>query len=486
MFSGRRRWLLLVIGGPGLAGRRRRAALGFDEVADEGLFKGFGAALLDQSGGHVAVEHLARMHHRHAVAAFGLVHEVGGNEDRHPVAPRQLDEQPPECIARYWIDPGGRLVQNQQFGLVHHGDCQRQALAYAQRQAGRQAVDDFHQAEALHHLFDAARNVLRGHAEQLGVQLQVLAYRDFAVERERLGHVADAAAGAQIMRVHFMAEQPGPTLARRQQAGKHLHRRGLAAPVGAEEAEDFTAPDAEGHAVDGNEVAKAHGQPLGFDGDIVRAVLRQRRNDNRLVSALFLFREQADECLFQVRAACSCQQFLRRTGGEDLAVVDGGQPVEALCLIHVGGGHDHAHAGAVGADAFDQIPELCARQRVHASRRLIENQKIRVMNQRAAQAEFLLHAPGQLACRALQEFEQASGLGELIDPLAALCGAMTEQAREELQILLDRERRIQVFAQSLRHVGDARAHFLAMGLAGHVATQHLDRALLDDAHTRQQ
>ena len=369
---------------------------------------------------------------------------------------------------------------------MHHGDCQRQALAYAQRQAGRQAVDDFHQAEALHHLFDAARNVLRGHAEQLGVQLQVLAYRDFAVERERLGHVADAAAGAQIMRVHFMAEQPGPTLARRQQAGKHLHRRGLAAPVGAEEAEDFTAPDAEGHAVDGNEVAKAHGQPLGFDGDIVRAVLRQRRNDNRLVSALFLFREQADECLFQVRAVCCLQQFLRRTGGEDLAVVDGGEPVEALCLIHVGGSHDHAHAGAVGADALDQIPELRARQRVHASRRLIENQKIRVMNQRAAQAEFLLHAPGQLACRALQEFEQASGLSQFVDPLAALCGAMTEQAREELQILLDRERRIQVFAQSLRHVGDARAHQLAVGLAGHVATQHLDRALLDDAHTRQQ
>ena len=63
---------------------------------------------------------------------------------------------------------------------------------------------------------------------------------------------------------------------------------------------------------------------------------------------------------------------------------------------------------------------------------------------------------------------------------------MTEQAREELQILLDRERRVQVLAQSLRHVGDARANLLAMGFAGHIATQHLDRALLDDAHTRQQ
>ena len=158
----------------------------------------------------------------------------------------------------------------------------------------------------------------------------------------------------------------------------------------------------------------------------------------------------------------------------------------ALGLVHVGGGHDHAHAGAINADTVNKIPELRSRQRVHAGRRLIENQKIRVMDQRAAQAELLLHAPGEFACRALQEFEQPGGLGELIDALAALCGSMTEQAREELQILLDRERRIQVLAQPLRHIGDARAHLLAMRLAAHVAAQHLDGALLDDAYASQQ
>ena len=144
------------------------------------------------------------------------------------------------------------------------------------------------------------------------------------------------------------------------------------------------------------------------------------------MSALFLFRQQADERLFQIRAACSFQQLLRCAGGEDLPVVDGGQPIEALGLVHVGRGHDHAHAGAIGADTLDQIPELGTRQRVHAGRRFIKDQEIRVVDQRAAQAELLLHAPGELACRARQEFEQAGGLGELIDPLAALCGAMTE------------------------------------------------------------
>jgi len=58
------RWRLnRRIGGLGGAGGSDRAALRLDEVADEGLFEGFSAALLDQLGGHVAVEHLARMHH---------------------------------------------------------------------------------------------------------------------------------------------------------------------------------------------------------------------------------------------------------------------------------------------------------------------------------------------------------------------------------------------------------------------------------------
>src|SRR5256885_6178097 len=35
----------------------------------------------------------SRMHHGHAVAALGLVHEVGGDEDGHAVAPRQRSEE---------------------------------------------------------------------------------------------------------------------------------------------------------------------------------------------------------------------------------------------------------------------------------------------------------------------------------------------------------------------------------------------------------
>jgi hypothetical protein len=43
------------------------------------------------------------------------------------------------------------------------------------------------------------------------------------------------------LRIDRLTEQPGLPLAGGQQAGEHLHRRGLAAAVGAEKAEDLAA-----------------------------------------------------------------------------------------------------------------------------------------------------------------------------------------------------------------------------------------------------
>ncbi len=83
----------------------------------------------------------------------------------------------------------------------------------------------------------------------------------------------------------------------------------------------------------------------------------------------FLGGQQGDEGGLQ-RAACRSAPAVRRAaGGQYLAIVHGHQPVEALGFVHVGGGHQHAHAGAGGADAGDQVPELGAGQRVDAGGR---------------------------------------------------------------------------------------------------------------------
>ena len=63
----------------------------------------------------------------------------------------------------------------------------------------------------------------------------------------------------------------------------------------------------------------------------------------------------------------------------------------------------------------------------------------------------------------------------------ALGAALAEQPGEEVGVLEDRQRRVEVLAQALRHVGDARAGRPAKARVGHVAAEHLDLPLLDAA-----
>ena len=79
--------------------------------------------------------------------------------------------------------------------------------------------------------------------EQAGVQVQVLPHRQLGVEREGLRHVADAArAACPRRRSAGRTARPAPRW-RGSRPRQHLHRRRLAAAVGAEEAEDLAALD---------------------------------------------------------------------------------------------------------------------------------------------------------------------------------------------------------------------------------------------------
>ena len=57
----------------------------------------------------------------------------------------------------------------------------------------------------------------------------------------------------------------------RQQAAQHLHRRRLAAAVGAEEAEDLTALDPEADMIDRNEIAESLRQAVRLDDHLLLA-----------------------------------------------------------------------------------------------------------------------------------------------------------------------------------------------------------------------
>jgi hypothetical protein len=111
------------------------------------------------------------------------------------------------------------------------------------------------------------------------------------------------------------------------------------------------------------------------------------------------------------------------------------------------------------------------------------------VDERAAQAELLLHAARQLAGGTVDEGGEACGFRQLGNPPFTFGTGMAEQAGEKIDVLGHRERRVEIAAESLRHVGDARADAAAMTAAGHIAAQHLDAAGLQAArtcHQRQQ
>jgi len=91
---------------------------------------------------------------------------------------------------------------------------------------------------------------------ELRVQFQVLCEGEFGVEGKVLRHEADAIARLQVARVERAPEKFRRAFRRRRQAGQHPHRCRLAAPVRAEESEDFAALDFEIHVIDRGEFAE--------------------------------------------------------------------------------------------------------------------------------------------------------------------------------------------------------------------------------------
>ena len=144
------------VGGSTIAADTGRATPGrLFQIADKGVLKRGDAARLTRFGRRIGRQHPAGIHQRNAVAALGLVHEMGGDEDRHALIARQLDQQLPEAVARQGVDARGRLVEDEHLRFVDHGDRERQALADAERQIRRALVEIIVEAEALDQLGDA-------------------------------------------------------------------------------------------------------------------------------------------------------------------------------------------------------------------------------------------------------------------------------------------------------------------------------------------
>src|ERR1043166_5164883 len=105
-----------------------------------------------------------------------------------------------------------------------------------------------------------------------GVELEVLEHGEIVVETVALRHVADPAPDPLGLLHHVHPDDVGAPRAGRDQPGEHPDGGGLAAPVGAEESEDFSPCHVEVEALDRHDRAEDLAEPAGYDPGAVAGI----------------------------------------------------------------------------------------------------------------------------------------------------------------------------------------------------------------------
>ena len=142
----------------------------------------------------------------------------------------------------------------------------------------------------------------------------------------------------------------------------------------------------------------------------------------------------------------------------------------ALGLVHVVGRHQDRGAGVREVEQL--LPETAPRFRVDRTGRLVEEQQLRRMHDRAGQRQALLlpaaHGAGELRRLRLQ----VVGLEQGVDPLAARRARQALHAGEEQQVLAHAE--VLVQRELLGHVPHPPPQ--GLGLRRDAQAEHLDLA----------
>ena len=197
-----------------------------------------------------------------------------------------------------------------------------------------------------------------------------------------------------------------------------------------------------------------------------------------------LRRQQRDERLFERGRAGVRPEVGRGASREHFARVHRGKPIEPFRFLHIGGRDHHAHAGAARAHAVDQLPELPTRKRIDAGGWLIEDQEVGIVDQTATEAELLAHAAREFLREPIRERREPGAFQQFHDFLVPLEARAAKQAAEELYVLAHAQVGVEVLAETLRHVGDARTDSGAMRGVRHVAPENEHASGLDLARAR--
>jgi hypothetical protein len=178
---------------------------------------------------------------------------------------RMMVCEPARPLMRSRVQAGGRFVQDQDFGVVQDRLSQSDTLLVALRELAAEAGRDVGDARLLHRRVDLRPQRLGSHAADPADEQQVVADGHVRVERRRFRQVADAALGLERLIEDVEPGNDGLAGGGRHVARQDAHGRGLAGPVGAEEAEDLALVDAERDVVDRGDAAVLLGEVLNLD-----------------------------------------------------------------------------------------------------------------------------------------------------------------------------------------------------------------------------
>ena len=112
-------------------------------------------------------------------------------------------------------------------------------------------------------------------------------------------------------------------------------------------------------------------------------------------------------------------------------------PVAAFRFVHVRRAEKHRRA-ALFDDAADDLPELLPRDRIDAGRRLVEQENVGEMNQRADERQLLPHAARQIHGAPIEKRLKPRGRQQLRAILPVDVGGQLAEIAKELDVLVRR------------------------------------------------
>ncbi len=136
--------------------------------------------------------------------------------------------------------------------------------------------------------------------------------------------------------------------------------------------------------------------------------------------------------------------------------------VAALRFVEVVGRDEDRHA--LLRERVDETPELAARQRIDAARRLIEEENRRFVQDRAAERQALPPAARQIARQRVLPSGETGHLEHEAPARGQPLGTQSVDAAKELDVLVDGQQLVE--REALRHVADSPLH--AFGIGRHV------------------